>query len=161
MFARSNRSPSGHDCPMSARGGAVLYTPEILALAVELAEFPYHDMHPRRGEARSRVCGSRVTLSIETDERGRISALGSRVSACAIGQAAAALFLRGAMDRDAVGISAALAKLERWLDGDDAEPDWPGIAVLASARPYPARHQAILLPWKAALAALSNRAASD
>jgi hypothetical protein len=37
-----------------------------------------------------------------------------------------------------------------------AAPLRPGIDRLASACPYTARHAAILLPWKAALAALSN-----
>lgn len=146
---------------MTARGGAVLYTPEILALAVELARYPLDDTRPLRGDARSRVCGSRVVVGIDTDEDGRIAAIGARVSACAIGQAAAALFLRSARGRDTGALTGALSEIERWLAGAEVEPDWPGIAALASARAFPARHAAILLPWKAALAALSNRGVGD
>lgn len=146
---------------MATRGSAVLYTAEILALAVELAEFPHDETYPRCGEAHSRVCGSHVVMGLETDEKDRVAAIGARVSACAIGQAAAALFLRSAAGHGAEEIAHASSEIERWLAGGETEPDWPGIAALGSARAYPARHPAILLPWKAALVALSNRNADD
>lgn len=145
----------------AGRGGAALYTPAILALAVELAEHPLDDSLPRRGEAHSRVCGSRVTVGLLPAADGTIGRIGARVSACAIGQAAAALFLRSATGRSAAEISAAIGEIEAWLVDGAALPGWPGIAELASARPFSARHPAILLPWKAALAALSNPARPD
>ena len=141
---------------MSARGGVALYSPEILALAVALSEYPLTDELHQRGEAHSRVCGSRVAIGVAADANGRIERIGARVTACAIGQAAAAMFLQGAEGRDEVAIASALAALEAWLGGSATVPDWPGIAILEAARAYPARHPAILLPWKAALAALSN-----
>jgi hypothetical protein len=67
--------------------------------------------------------------------------------------------LRSAVGRGAEEIADALSEVERWLARGESEPDWPGIAALASARAYSARHAAILLPWKAALDALSNRSA--
>jgi NifU-like protein involved in Fe-S cluster formation len=146
---------------MTARGGAALYTPEILALAVDLARFPLDEAQPMRGDAHSRVCGSRVTVAVATDDAGRIATVGARVSACAIGQAAAALFLRSASGSNAAGIARARAEIEAWLGGSAIVPTWPGIATLASARAFPARYPAILLPWTAALAALSNRIAAD
>ena len=141
--------------------GAALYTPDILALAVELADFPLAEALGARGEAHSRVCGSKVTVGLAIARDGTIEQLGARVSACAIGQAAAALLLRGAVGRNAAAIAGALDEVEAWLGGADTIPDWPDIARLAPARAYPARHAAILLPWKAALAALSNPSAAD
>jgi NifU-like protein involved in Fe-S cluster formation len=141
---------------MSGRGGAALYTPEILALAVDLAAFPLDDDLLLRGEAVSRVCGSRITVGVEADEAGAISRIGARVTACAIGQAAAALFLRGADGCDHLQIARAQAQLDVWLSDSGPLPDWPGMALLEPARAYPARHTAMLLPWKAAGAALSN-----
>ncbi len=143
---------------MSTRGGAVLYTPEVLALAVELAEHPLVEGLAQRGEAVSRVCGSKVTIVLSTDAGGAVKAIGARVSACAIGQAAAALFVREARGRDAGAIAAALEAIEAWLGGAEELPAWPGITRLEAARAYPARHAAILLPWRAGLAALSNPA---
>ena len=145
----------------TARGGAALYTPEILALAVELADYPLTDDLTERGEAVSRVCGSRITVALSVHPGGTIGRAGVQVTACAIGQAAAALFLRGAPGTDAGALSAALAALEAWLGEKGDLPAWPDIERLAAARAYSARHPAILLPWKAALAALSNPAHAD
>lgn len=146
---------------MTPRGGAVLYTPEILALAVELSRYPLTNDFAVSGDAHSRVCGSRVSMGMNVDMSGRIVEIGARVSACALGQAAAAVFLRFSKGQNAPALARALDATERWLAGGEQVPDWPGIAALAAARGYPARHPAILLPWKAALAALSNRVVAD
>jgi NifU-like protein involved in Fe-S cluster formation len=135
-----------------------LYTPELLALAVELAEYPPLDSAPGRGEARSPTCGSTLSLDLTLDDRRRIATLGMRVRACAVGQAAAAIFARHAPGRDLIAIHDVLARLEAWLDGEGPAPDWPDLALIAPARAYPARHGAMLLPWKAAAAALSTAA---
>ena len=147
--------------PVTERGAAALYTPEILALAVELAGYPLGGDLARRGEASSLLCGSKVSVALSTDPQGRIARIGARVSACAIGQAAAALFLRSAPGCDAAGIAAGLAEMKGWLAGESELPSWPGIHRLAPARAYPARHAAILLSWKATLAALSKPASAD
>ena len=132
-----------------------LYSPEVLGLATSLAAFPLSDDLPLRGSARAPVCGSTIELGLQQDEAGRIARLGLKAHACAIGQAAAALFARSAAGQDRGSITAALAGLTSWLDDPAAAvPDWPGLEAIAAARAYPARHGAILLPWKAALAAL-------
>ncbi|HEU4651716.1 MAG TPA: iron-sulfur cluster assembly scaffold protein, partial [Croceibacterium sp.] len=90
------------------------------------------------------------------DAGGRIGALGLRVRACAVGQASAAIFARHATGRDLADLRRALAALEAWLGGEGPIPDWPDLAIVAPAHAYPARHGAMLLPWKAAVAALSS-----
>lgn len=127
-----------------------LYTPEILALATSLVEWRWNEALPRRATVRSRSCGSIVSLGIETGDDGRIAALGIQAQACAIGQAAAAIFAAGAMGRKGSEIADAERELARWLAGDGAMPDWPGIDAIAPARAYPGRHGAILLAWQAA-----------
>jgi len=129
---------------------AVLYTPELLALATGLADFPLEDRLPLRGAARSRSCGSTLELGLAIDAAGRIERLGMKAAACAVGQAAAAIFAAEASGRSGSEIAAARAALERWLAGEGPMPAWPGIEVLAPALPYPARHGAILLAWNAA-----------
>jgi NifU-like protein involved in Fe-S cluster formation len=133
-----------------------LYTPELLALAVELAEYPPLDSAALHGEARSPTCGSTLAIDLATDADGRIRRLGMRVRACAVGQASAAIFARHAPGRAAGELRETLAGLEAWLAHDAPAPDWPDLALIAPARGYPARHGAILLPWKAALAGLST-----
>jgi NifU-like protein involved in Fe-S cluster formation len=137
---------------------ARLYTPELLALAVDLAKWPRLGDAPLHGEARSPTCGSTLAMDLALDEAGRIERLGMAVRACAVGQASAAIFARSAAERNAEDIAQSLARLEAWLAGAGALPDWPGLAPIEPARVYPARHGAMLLPWKAALAALSSTA---
>ena len=131
-----------------------LYTPEILALAVELADYPRLASPDARGESRSRTCGGVLTADFALDEAGRVDALGLAVSACAIGQAAAAIFAREARGRAAEEMLAAQGEIESWLAGGEAVPRWPGMATLLPAVAFPARHGAILLPWNAAVEAL-------
>lgn len=141
---------------MAGEGQSKLYTPEILALAVELASYPLAPDLPFMGEARSRTCGSILKLALDLGHDGRVTRIGMQATACAIGQAAAALFAKGATGQDRAGLARHGQVLEHWLAGTGPRPDWPGIGILDQARHYPARHGAILLPWKAAQAALGK-----
>lgn len=135
-----------------------LYTPEMLAAAVELAENPLLETATSVGSARSPTCGSTLELNLLLGDDERIARVGLKVRACAVGQAAAAVFARHAPGRDADDIRAAHDSLSAWLAEGGPEPDWPDISLIAPARDYPGRHGAMLLPWKAALAALSSTA---
>ena len=134
----------------------MLYSPEMLAAAVGLADFPIDRSWSRSGEARSRSCGSTLTLGLALDGQGRVLRAGCRAQACAVGQAAAYVFLAAATGRTGDEIATARQSLAAWLTGNGPLPDWPGIALLDPARGYPARHGAILLAWDAALAALAS-----
>lgn len=133
---------------------AVLYTPAVLGLAIDLARWPLDPEFALTGEARSTTCGSSIVMGLSCDGDDRINNVGVRAQACAIGQAAAALFAEAAPGRSRTDIADAHAALTRWLGGADELPDWPGLATIAPAQAYPARHGAIVLPWTAALAAL-------
>ena len=133
-----------------------LYTPEILALAVSLAEVPYDPALPLQGQARSPTCGSTLMLGLGLDQTGRIAQVGVKAQACAIGQASAALFLRHAGGRTRQDIATSRAALAAWLQEEAPIPEWPDLAMLAPARDFPARHGAILLAWDAAVDALSS-----
>jgi NifU-like protein involved in Fe-S cluster formation len=137
-------------------GAERLYTPELLALAVELAGLPPLANPSARGEARSPACGSTLALDLDLDRAGRVAALGMRVRACAIGQASAAIFARHAAGRDAGELAQALAQIEGWLTSGGPMPEWPDLQLVAPAAAYPARHGAMLLPWRAAAVALSS-----
>ena len=132
---------------------APLYNTDILRLA---ASIPHHRrlVAPHgSAEKRSPVCGSRVTIDVVLDEAGRVVELGLLVRACALGQAAAALLGAAALGRTADELIAARDALAAWMAGEGVEPDWPGVAVLAPARGYPARHASIRLAFEAAAAA--------
>lgn len=129
---------------------ATLYTPEVLGLAASLAAYPWDEALPLRGEARSKSCGSTIALGLALDPGGQIERIGLRAHACAIGQAAAAIFAAAAPGRDARHIRAADDAIAAWLAGERGLPDWPGFAAIALARDYPARHGAVRLAWQAA-----------
>lgn len=140
----------------SVSGARGLYTPEILAAAMDLTAFPWDDTLALRGAARSRSCGSSIEIALSLDPDGNIAALGIKPHACAVGQAAASLFARSAQGRNEDDVRSARQALATWLANDGKAPDWPGLALLDAARSYPARHGAILLAWDAALDALGK-----
>ena len=137
-------------------GAARLYTPELLGLAVRLAHYPHDDTLALQGAARSPSCGSTLAMGLSLDEAGKIVRIGMKVHACAVGQAAAAIFADAAAGQDAAAIRETLAALELWLGGEGTMPHWPGLSAIEPAHAYPARHGAMLLPWKAAAQALSK-----
>ena len=128
----------------------VLYSPQVLALAASLSQWPWREDLPLHGSARSKSCGSVVALGLATDGTGRVSAIGVKAQACAIGQAAAAIFAGAAPGQTPAQIAAAESEIRAWLAGEGARPAWPGLELLDAACAYPARHGAILLAWQAA-----------
>jgi len=134
-----------------------LYTTEILRLAASLSEPRELEREDGCAELRSPTCGSRVALTVQLDDERRVEAISLRVHACAFGQASAALIERHARGRDHNEVAEALVALSRWLADDQCDDcDWPDIEVLAPARSRKARHGAILLPFRALLAAIES-----
>lgn len=138
-----------------------LYTPGVLALAVTLADFPLQPTHDYRADARSPTCGSTITVGIDCDRRGWITALGVSVSACAIGQASAAIMAENITGCNQAWLQTQHDQMESWLANRSTIPQIPSFDLLEKAKDYPARHGAILLPWRAALAALSNKGSAS
>ena len=137
---------------------APLYTTEILRLAASLSA--PHDLEREDGKAavRSPTCGSRMQTIVQLDREGRVEALSQTVLACAFGQASAALLEQGAAGRSREQMQVAMTQVEEWLGGSDRVPDWPGISALTPARSRKSRHGAILLPFRALLAAMDQAA---
>jgi NifU-like protein involved in Fe-S cluster formation len=133
---------------------APLYTTEILGLAASLNAPLTLAREGGRAELRSPTCGSCVTTAVQLDSEGRVEALSQQIHACAFGQASAALLERSANGRSRDEVEQALSQLSAWLGGSDQEPGWPGLAALAPARSRKSRHGAILLPFRALLAAI-------
>jgi NifU-like protein involved in Fe-S cluster formation len=132
-----------------------LYTTEILRLAASLQEPHALDREDGCAEVRSPTCGSYVRLTVQLDEDRRVERLSMQVHACAFGQASAALVERHSYGRTHDEVSAAMLEISSWLASEhDNASSWPGIVALEPARPRKARHGAILLPFRALLAAM-------
>ena len=131
------------------------YTREILRLAASIPYLETFEELEGATELRSKTCGSRMRMAVELDWADRVSRIRQAVEACAYGQAAAALMGGHAMGRNADEVRTALAELEAWLSGEgDAPTSWPGLDALAPALTRKGRHGAILLPFRALLAAI-------
>ncbi|HYD37497.1 MAG TPA: iron-sulfur cluster assembly scaffold protein [Allosphingosinicella sp.] len=128
-----------------------LYNRDILRLAAAIPNLGRLE-HPQASvEKRSPLCGSRVAVDLVLDGEGRVAALGQEVKACALGQASAALLGAHALGRNRAELAEARDSLAAYLRGerDEAGP-WPGLAIFAGARRFPARHASILLAFEAA-----------
>jgi NifU-like protein involved in Fe-S cluster formation len=134
---------------------APIYTTEILRLAASLSEPHALEREDGCAEIRSPTCGSRICLTVQLDEERRVERVSMQVHACAFGQASAALVERHSRGRSHDEVSEAMLSLSRWLASEHEEAEvWPGILALAPARDRRARHGAILLPFRALLAAI-------
>lgn len=133
------------------------YTREILRLAASIPYLePFEELEGAT-EVRSKTCGSRMRMAVELDWADRVVRLRQAVEACAYGQAAAALMGGHVMGRSADEVKSALDELEAWLAGKGEIPaSWPGFEVLAPALERKGRHGAILLPFRALLAAIEE-----
>ncbi|MEA3061533.1 MAG: hypothetical protein QOJ94_1314 [Sphingomonadales bacterium] len=134
---------------------SALYSRDILRLASAIPCLGRLDAPQGSAERTSKLCGSRVAVDVVLDGEGRIAALGQEVKACALGQASAALMASDVVGRTEKDLAGARKALAAYLRGEADEPgNWPGLAVFATARAFPARHDAILLPFEAAAAAV-------
>lgn len=134
-----------------------LYTIEILRLAASIPHLRRLEDPHGSAEVRSLTCGSTVAAQVRLDEQGRVAGFGQQVEACAFGQASAALVGAQAIGRNAVEVADAASQFASWLDGARDDPGyWPGLTTLAPARSRTGRHGAMLLPFRALLAAIQE-----
>jgi len=136
-----------------------LYTIEILRLAASIPHFGPLGDSDGQAEVGSPTCGSTISVAVKLDENGRVRELGQQVEACAFGQASAALMGAHALGRQAHEVQSAITDLSDWLDGSREDPGrWPGLGALSVARSRKGRRGAMLLPFRALLAAIEDAA---
>jgi NifU-like protein involved in Fe-S cluster formation len=135
---------------------SALYTHAILRHAAALK---HNDHLPNPGataEARSAVCGSRITAEIQLDQDHVITAIALRATACALGQASAAILRSHAAGLNENTVRGVRDDIAAFLGHENHhELRWPELHDFGTARNFPARHAAILLPYDAVLAAFA------
>ena len=102
------------------------------------------------------TCGDRITVDVRVAD-GRIAALGHEVHACVLTQASASLLGRHAPDRTAAEIQDVATQIEAMLGAESSAPggDWSDYAALEPVRAHRSRHECVMLPLRALLAALA------
>jgi NifU-like protein involved in Fe-S cluster formation len=141
---------------MAAAMNAPLYTTVILRLAASIPHLGRLELPHGRAELRSPTCGSRARVEVRVDD-GRVVELAQEIEACAFGQASASLMGAQAVGRDRREATKVLTELTAWLADDRDDPgSWPNLGELAPAKSRTGRHGAILLPFRALLAAIED-----
>lgn len=131
------------------------YTLDILRLAASLPVEGTLTDASHEADARSATCGSSIRTGLRLDD-GRIAAIGQKVTACAYGQASAALVQGWAPGRLKAEVIVMRASLKAWLEGRGEVPQ--EFAALAPVQGRTGRHGAVLLPFDAVLRAFDTDA---
>jgi len=99
---------------------------------------------------RGAICGSVLTLDVNW-AAGVVSELGWRTRACTLTMASTAILVAAAIGQTPAQVAEAGAELEKLLAGEDPgfSKAWEGLAILSAARAFPARHDSVLLPFRA------------
>lgn len=151
---RDRGAATRHICSMTTD----LYPTALLRLAANIPHLGLLDPADGLATKRSMVCGSEVTVSVRLDRAGLIGELGLEVEACALGQAAAAIFAHNAMGASLEQIVAARDGLEAMLKAGAPAPlgRFADLAALEPVRDYPRRHASTLLALKAGAMAVEQ-----
>jgi NifU-like protein involved in Fe-S cluster formation len=139
-----------------------IYNAAMLRLAAEAAGAGRQPAPAGSAEIVNPVCGDRISVDVEA-AGGRVAAIGYEVHACVLTQASASLLGRHAPGRTAAEIADVAAQIQGMLEAEANAPgdDWSGYAALEPVRAHPSRHQCVMLPLRALLAALDAGDATD
>jgi NifU-like protein involved in Fe-S cluster formation len=134
-----------------------LYSEKLLQIAAN-QPIPGRLTHPDATSRRvSRVCGSSIEVDIVLQE-GVIAAYGHSVSACALGQASAAIVANRVLGTPAAELRELRRQMLDMLTADGPPPagKWAELAYLQPVREYRHRHASTLLVFEALVDALDK-----
>jgi NifU-like protein involved in Fe-S cluster formation len=139
-----------------------IYNAQMLRLAAEAAGAGRLAERDASAEIVNPVCGDRIRVDLRIDG-ARIAALGYEVHACVLTQASASLLGRHAAGRTAAEIREVAERIEAMLRADGGAPvgDWSNYAALEPVRAHSSRHECVMLPLRALLAAFDAGASTD
>jgi NifU-like protein involved in Fe-S cluster formation len=134
-----------------------LYSDKILELAGNAAQPGRLDQPDARVRKVSRVCGSAIEVDVEVRD-GIVAAYGHEVSACALGQASAAVVAREIVGTSVGEVRALRQAVSDMLKAGGRPPAgrWADMGYLEPARDFPNRHGSTLLVFDAVVAALDE-----
>ena len=133
-----------------------IYNARMLRLAAEAVGAGRLAERDASAEIVNPTCGDRITVDVRT-AGARIAAIGYEVHACVLTQASASLLGRHAPHRTGAEIRAVAEQIEAMLRVGSELPagSWADYAVFAPVRAHKSRHECVMLPLRALLAALA------
>lgn len=140
-----------------------LYNEKILNFAAHIGQTERLTAPDATVTHHSPLCGSRITVDLTLAPDGRVAAYGQQVRACALGQAAASILGRHIVGQDAATLRQLVGMMRSMLKENGPPPgaDFAGgafsdLEVLVPVREHKARHNAVLLPFEAAVKAIDQ-----
>ena len=102
-------------------------------------------------------CGDRVSIDVRVAD-GVVAEVAHRVRGCVLCEAAAAVVAAAAVGETAAAIAGTSEALESMLAADAPPPGgaWADLAAFVPVRPHKSRHDCVLLPFQALLAAINR-----
>jgi nitrogen fixation protein NifU and related proteins len=139
-----------------------IYNARMLRLAAEAVGAGRLAERDASAEIVNPTCGDRITVDVRT-AGARVAAIGYEVHACVLTQASASLLGRHAINRTAAEIADVAAQIEAMLRAEREAPvgDWSDYAALEPVRAHKSRHECVMLPLRALLAALAGGGPTD
>ena len=133
-----------------------LYSEKILEIMAQIPAMPRLACPDASARRVSPVCGSMIEVDLKVSD-GRISAFGQAVSACALGQASAAIVAKQIVGSTPDEMRLVRTQMHAMLKAAGpfpADAKWAELQCLAPVRDYPPRHSSTLLVFDAVVDAL-------
>ncbi|PHY18156.1 iron-sulfur cluster assembly scaffold protein [Caulobacter sp. BP25] len=132
-----------------------LYSAKILNLVANMPRAGRLPAPDASSEKVAKLCGSKITVDVVV-EGGKVVDFAQDVTACALGQAAAAILGQNVIGADLSDIELARDSLAAMLKGNGSPPAgrFAELAVLEPVKDYPARHASTLLAFEATVEAI-------
>ena len=128
-----------------------LYTKKILDLTAQISHTGRLPSPQASAHAVARLCGSEIQVDLSLDKKGCVDGFAQEISACALGQACAAI-VANHIEGTHVDEIRHVANVMRAMLKEGGNPPtgrWADLAMLEGVRGYPARHGSTLLVFDA------------
>lgn len=133
-----------------------LYSARILTLVANMPRAGRLAAPDASADKTAKLCGSRIIVDVALDEGGKVADFAQEVTACALGQASAAVLGAHVIGADLAELELARDALAAMLKTNGPHPAgrFAELAVLEPVKDYPARHASTLLAFEAAVEAV-------
>lgn len=133
-----------------------LYSARILTLVANMPRAGRLAAPDASADRTAKLCGSRIVVDVVLDDGGKVADFAQEVTACALGQASAAVLGAHVIGADLSELELARDALAAMLKTNGPHPAgrFAELAVLEPVKDYPARHASTLLAFEAAVEAV-------
>ncbi len=132
-----------------------LYSARILTLVANMPRAGRLAVPDASADRTAKLCGSRIVVDVVVED-GKVADFAQEVTACALGQASAAVLGAHVIGADLAELELARDALAAMLKTNGPHPAgrFAELAVLEPVKDYPARHASTLLAFEAAVEAV-------